>query len=203
MKEMMNTFYLKRIDEALGENDINVILDCIGDYYKAWKTDEAENHYYFAYDYLDISQLLGEIAKDGYLTEILERGELYKMLPKNELANIIVENQDLLSPKDFEYFQDYIISTADEMEALKLAGIARADFGKIQDNIIASSNASAIAQLVEFFPNKADIARAYEKLKLLTETKKQQKSKTIKENFEKVQKIYNNTKTRGAISHEK
>ena len=48
MKAMMNAYYLKRIDEALGENDINVILDRIGDYYKAWKIDEAENHYYYA-----------------------------------------------------------------------------------------------------------------------------------------------------------
>lgn len=191
IKQQTIQMHLCQIDRALKNKDMGEILDQISDFYTVWKLDEAENYFYSAYAYNDVSQLLSEIAKDGHLTEILARQELYKMLPKTELADILIENQDVLSADDFEKFQDYIISAADECEIVKIAGVRRTNFEKIQDKILSSTNAYAIGQFVQIFPCQADVARAYERLKTMRESKKLCKNKSVRENFDTVKRIFN------------
>ncbi len=183
---------LAKVLEAFSKGECLEIFKTITAYKQVWDENAGENQFYHTKDYRDVALRLGNLLLEGKLGEAAGYTDALSMVASDVLVRALKKNSRFLSDEQFEKLQNYILQLCSDKDKIALAEPYRADFDKIQDSILKSSNTNILLEFYETYPKRADLLKIYHRIYMLSYknsgNKKQQRERAA--NFSKIEKYY-------------
>lgn len=161
MNENEYNVAFERVKDAFESGNDEEILKSVENYYEVWNKNAGENQFYNMKDYREVVLRLGNMLLTKDLAQATHYKGIVEMLPVDVLTRALFKNNKDMTDAEFDKVQQYIVDNGSNEDKIQLAGLLRADFEKIEDSIIKTTDSAAMQELYENYPKRANIGKLY------------------------------------------